>query len=239
MKKESWKILGLVLIGIIFISLVANFVAAQVLNSTFDPVRNMFAKWGADGDISQNVAKYLFIILVTLLIWSIIDMIGLVKSNPIKWIMSAIIGFLAVGYLTPNEIWVTLSSYSALGMTLLFMLPFVILLFFTIRITAEGGAQGYFFGLLMWIAYLLFLAYRLIMGMVFGLLDTKNPSTWISVTVWILALLVVIFYKTFTKWVGKEVVEGTVQSAERIMKMSVERDKLNADALKRTGQPTG
>ena len=189
MKKESWKILGLILLSVILISLIANFVAAQWM----DPVRDMFANW-TEGQLSTNIAKYLFLAMLTILLFSILDLIPTVKKLNwmLKLILAGIIGFLSIAYLTPSEVYAMLASYSALGFVICAGFPFIILIFFTIDITRKGGVGARIFAKIMWFAFIAFLVYKLIAGWV----DPTNPLQPGMALAYLIAIGLAILYVT-------------------------------------------
>lgn len=154
-----------------------TFVAAQ----STDPVVNMFTAWG-EGNLAPTAAKWILFVIVTILILSILSQVPGIKEviekkgedgNPIGGysalgiILSALIGFLAVAYFTPNEVLGLVTSYSALGFVLGGFLPFILLLFFMIKISSPGqhddaGAAltKRYFGYLMWGLFALFFLVR-------------------------------------------------------------------------------
>jgi hypothetical protein len=84
-------LLTLFFVGVIVASL--TLVVAQAPSDIFDPVRDMFASWDS-GDISPNIAKYLFFILLAAFVWSILDTSGIVSNGIVKWIISVIVAAL-------------------------------------------------------------------------------------------------------------------------------------------------
>jgi hypothetical protein len=89
-----------------------------------------------------------------------------------KWwlgaIFSAIIGFLGMAFVTPEEVFVIITNYSAMGFAIAVALPIIVLIFFTASLAAEreGGAVGKFGRLAMayfvWGAYAFFLLIRIV-----------------------------------------------------------------------------
>src|SRR3989338_6655596 len=210
MKREH-KLLGLFVLGLFVVSLISGFTSAQA--DILDPVRSLFT-FATQNAISENVAKFLFIILLTLLVGSILDTIGFIPSGGIRWTISIIVGFLGVAYLTPNEIWATLTSYNALGLTLLFLFPFVIMLFFTFRMIRTGGATGVVTQYIVWVIYFIFLIYRIINGFVLGQLNTKDPAGWVFLTAVIVTGLMVFGNRMIRRWLGEEFISEEIRAAE-------------------------
>ena len=222
-------ILHLLFFGIFLFSLILV-VAQTPTEVIFDPIRDLFTN-SQEGDLSENVAKYLFFILLAILVWSTIDMSGMIENDLIKWIASLIVAFLGVAYLTPPDIWTLLASYEALGLTLLFILPSLILVFFTYRIAAVGGAGGVVAQHIIWFIYFIFLVWKFITGIINGQISPNNSITWVFVGILILAGLAALFNKLFIKWFGKEVLEAQSQSAGSVLKRAIALRKMEAEAL--------
>ena len=190
----------------------------------------MFTKFG-EGNLNINLAKYLFWALVTIFIWSILDFSGVVPSNLANWVISIIVGFLSVAYIAPNQIWTLLTSYEAFGLTLLFVVPFIILGLFTLRIAAVGGAGGVLFQYLLWIIYGAFLAGTFVVGLVNGKLERTDPFVWIYLGTVVLVFLVVLFNHFIIKWMGKRVLEQQSERSENVLEKAVTLRKMEARAL--------
>lgn len=164
--RKSW---GLFLGLFTFLSiLVSDYVSALTIKQLlFDPVGDMFSSW-AGGQLSINIAKYAFWLLLSLIIYVVLDFIPLFKADKqtfIKYLIAFIVGFLATAYLTPDDIYTILISYGALGVVLGAAIPCMILLFFSIRIREKGGPGGAIFSRVLWIAFIIFLIWKAISGM--------------------------------------------------------------------------
>lgn len=159
---------GLLLFSVVLIS--SQFVSALTIKeitrgAVFKPVVDMFTKWES-GNLGLNVAKYLIWILLTLLIYSVAAKIPFLKGDSngqiaLRWSVAVIVSFLSAAYLTSDEIYTILASYSTLGVVLSAAIPFLILMFFTIEISKEG-AGGRLFSKFLWVVFLMFLVLRLI-----------------------------------------------------------------------------
>lgn len=197
----------------------------------FDPVKDLFYADFAEGDISPPIAKYLFWILLSVFVWSIIDLSGLISNEIAKWIVSIIIGFLGVAYLTPADVWVLLASYQALGLTLLFILPTIILVFFTFRVAYAGGAGGVIAQHIIWIIYFIFLVWKFITGILNGQIQPNNSITWLFVGILAFVGLAAILNKFLIRLFGKEVLEAQSQAAGSVLKKAARMSKMRAEEL--------
>ena len=225
-KKKA--IFSIFFIGILFsLILISAQTPAEVI---FDPIKDLFTNFQGGG-LSENVAKYLFFILLTVLVWSVVDTSGFVDNYIIKWVISLIIGFLGTAYLTPTDIWVLLASYEALGLTLLFILPSLILVFFTYRVAFVGGAAGVIAQHIIWFVYFIFLCWKFVTGITSGKISPNNSITWVFVGILLLAGFVAIFNKLFIKWFTKEVLEAQSEAAGKVLKRAVALRKMEAEAF--------
>src|SRR3989344_5887684 len=198
-KRNAVKVLSFVLLGYFALLFSLSLVAAATGNPIIDPIVELVTFKSTTTDdlaVSTNVAKYLFIILLTSFVWSILEASGFVKNEIVRWVISGIIGFLGVAYLSQGEVFGILLTYNALGMTLLFIIPFGILLFFTAEVVVAGRARGIVAQYYIWILYFIFLIYRFVTGLTSGALANDTASTWIFLAA-IIASFIMIFGNRF------------------------------------------
>ena len=213
MKKEMTKTITSLLVFSILTIFAVDFVAAQ--NPILDPIVDLVT-FRTDLSTSINIAKYLFWILLSALVWSILEASQIVKNNGIRWVISIIVAFLGVAYLAPNDIWGLLLSYNALGLTLLFLLPTAILFFFTLRIIKVGGSSGVVTQYLIWIIYFIFIIYRFIMSITENKLGYNQASTWIFLVAIGVSAVMVFGNRWIRMWLGKEFLTAQIEHAEKI-----------------------
>lgn len=210
------------------------FISAQegptVAEVVFDPIKDLFTKWG-EGNLNINIAKYLFFVLIALFVWSILDFSGVIPSNLVTWIVSFIVAFLSIAYVAPNQIWILLTSYEALGLTLIFLVPLIILGLFTLRVAAVGDASGVLFQYLMWIIYGGFLAGTFVVGMVNSKISVSDPFAWIYLGAVVFVALVVVFNHPLIKWIANTILKEETERAENILQKAVALRRMEAGAL--------
>lgn len=117
------------------------------------------------GKLDPNVARWAFFVLLALLFWSALDYAPFFKEGvgkKISWIVAIMVAYLAMAYITPEEVFITLTSYTTLGIVLGGALPFIILAFFSMKIHQEGGLGGKLLAKFLWFAFIIFLIARLI-----------------------------------------------------------------------------
>jgi hypothetical protein len=215
MKKEMTRKLGVVLLGVLFISMFlvnVGMVVAQdpnlgledeggfstavgdVISDIWESFRNNewspYKDW-IEGDIGVAFAKVLLALLMVFLVYAILKEIPFFKDYTggwIGWVIAGIISFLATGYLSLSEVYLIMTSYSALGFVLSVAIPFAILIFFSISIAKEGGAGARVFAKVVWFIFLLFMFYKVIAGFLFeGISFTETG-------IYVLGFIAVIVY---------------------------------------------
>ena len=93
-------------------------------------ISNFFTSW-EEGDMDVNIAKYLFWIILFFLIYSVLNISNFPENGFFQFLIALPVSFLAIAYLTPEEVFAVLTTYSALGLTLSVVLPFAIMLLFS------------------------------------------------------------------------------------------------------------
>ena len=91
-------------------------------------ISDLFTQWEG-GNLDVNIAKYLFWLMLTGLIWGALSFAQFPPQKVFQALIALPVGFLVTAYITPSEVFTILTSYTALGITLSFLLPFMILLF--------------------------------------------------------------------------------------------------------------
>lgn len=241
-KQRGMQILGLLLLfSFIFTLLQVQPVAAQgfveglrdifgLPNSPVDPIVDLFT-FQESLSVSTNVTKYLFILLITLFIWSVLESSGFIQSNLVRWLISFIVSFLAVSFFTTETLNLVLLNYEALGLTLLFLFPILILMLFTWRVIAHFRNPGaVLFQWLAWGIYGLFLIYRLIA-------DWSQLGNGAARGIFIAAIALTFFMFIGNKWarqiLGKEYTQSEIESAVATEERAAALTKARADALRR------
>jgi len=158
MKKESKRILGLFLFGIIMISLFAGLVAAESLIDRFG---------GGDFDFwamfeGVNAAKFLLFWLVVLIVFEVSQFVPFIKKKSfVSFLISVVIGMLSIFYLKNEEIYSVLLSYSAFGIALTGILPLILIAVISKKLGEEGYTMPAKF---LWIVFIVVIIVRWLTG---------------------------------------------------------------------------
>jgi MFS family permease len=217
MKKESMKILGIVLVSIMLVSLLTGIVAANG-GTIFDPVRDLFVEW-EEGQLSQNIAKYLFMALLTLLIYAISKHFPFLEKTEwyINGAISLVIAFLATAYLTPEEIYVMLTAYGAMGMIMGAIIPFIVITFFSIELAKKASFGGTLIQRIIWLGFGVFLIYKLIAGWANNLFGPLEFFLYLGILIVSLGMLV------FNKQIMRKIFHSEIQATKEGLLREVEQ----------------
>jgi|SRR3989344_4022755 len=233
------RVMWLLIIGLFFLSVLIGLVSAQTPPGTiFDPVRDMFASW-LKGDLSVNVAKYLLVILLTAIIYSILDLTPFLRGegkSSLRWLVAFIVGFLGTAYLNASDIYAILASYNALGFVLSAAVPFIILLFLSIQTHKDGGPMGRIFSRVIWVGFIVFLVYKLISGYQVGLIKGGMVIGYLIVLGFSLAWAIFL-EKEFVKLLFKE--ERKTMEEKLVRKLKLQSAKRNAEAKSAAEEVSG
>ena len=162
-KKRAFAFFVLGLLSLMFLVQFVEVVSAQTQGP--DAFRDFFRDGWDDiiqsfqtgNGISEQLARIIYFVIVALLVYSVSDRIpGMSGQNKgwVRTIISGIIAFLSVAYLTTADIYALLLSYSALGFALGTIIPFFILLIFSYDTLANSKISNKFIQtLLIWVIW--------------------------------------------------------------------------------------
>ncbi len=212
-------------------------VTGSAVSSSF--ISEMFGDW-SQGDLDVSVAKYFMFGILILLIFSIFNMTNIPSQQGVQWILSILVSFLAIAYITPEEIFTILSTYSALGMTLSIFVPFAVMLLFSaallspIKNTKKGEEVKLVPGKanvgqvvlvkFLWLLFTGFLLYKIVSGFASPDVDLSVGMSIVLGAVFIISLFLTIFNKKFRNWIrgiGFEI----KKSEQEAIGLGVEGDK--------------
>ena len=225
MNNNIKKIFTIFVLGVFILSLGMSFVSADPADPAVEsPVaeffKGVFVSWGDGETFNPIFAKILFWLIITLIIYSVADLIpGLdgEKMGFVRWVLAVVVGFLSVTYITPNEIYTMMVSYSAMGFVLGGFLPIIVLAFFTWSIASKSSKNPHQFAVMRLLTWFMWLGYTLFSLMkVLGPLDItsgyENGSLWMSWLFVAFGVVMLIFNKKVFMFLKSEVSESEVTS---------------------------
>lgn len=132
--KKGTRVFAFVILSLFLVSMIAGVVSAATTNTQIiDSFQNVLnGNWtGFNGFLSAILTpEILFGLLIFLVIFAILSQINLFKQDWLKVSTSVIIAILAAGFINTDWLLPILNQYTALGITISFILPFVLLFIF-------------------------------------------------------------------------------------------------------------
>jgi len=237
-KKNSYdkKYLAIGIIVVFVFAFLLNFVnvsqpSEQIPNTItgHSIIGDLFANWSG-GNLDVNIAKYLFWIILTLFIFSALHFAKFPDNSFIQFLLGITIAFLSTAYITPEEVFTILTTYTALGLTLSVIVPFLILIFFSAMLLSNEKISHMTIAKIMmevmlWPFFIGFLIYKLITGYSGHELSTGMQIVMFAVLG--ISGLILLFNKNFRKWVRSLGIE--------IMKAKSEMKRTVAEETKKFG----
>ena len=196
-------------------------------------VSNLFSNWET-GNVDVNVTKYLLFFILILFIFSVLNITGIPPYVAVQWLVSIMVSFLAIAFITPSEVFTILTAYTAFGITFSMAVPFIVMLLASSAILSPirkkghrivGSVNRITVGKVVMVAtlwYLLtgFLIYKLISG--YG--NSVQLSTGMTIVMFTFAgfsVLIAIFNKQFRRWffkIGLEIKKSEMEMARELRK---------------------
>lgn len=140
--KKAGKIIALSILTIFAISIFAGVIsAAWNVKDTFIETFGNILEFNSFKDFFKNVLspEILFGLLIFLIIFAIIEKMPLFGgSSWIKVTISIVLAFLAGGFIDTSVLLPILNQYTALGITISFLLPFVLIFYFLKEIAPQN-----------------------------------------------------------------------------------------------------
>lgn len=188
-------------------------------------ISESYTKWATGNGVDDTLSRFLFALVIGLLVYTVADRIPGLKDEGLGWarfVISAIFAFFGTAYLTSREISTLLVSYSGVGFALGFILPFLVLVFFSYDIaTSQDIRNTWVKKSLIRIIWAVFAIYD------FSRILTLNPGIaknielngvapiWAQYLLWgafIIAVIIIIFTNVVISKLAKGETLNTIQS---------------------------
>jgi hypothetical protein len=192
------------------------------LAGAFDSI---FTKSGwLEGNFAPNIAKIFFFIMIGLFVFLILSNVFGSFSKGILGVISFLVAFLATAYMTPDEVYSLLNSYSALGLTITTLIPLIILggLTYTAETAEKGQVQLIMMQYFGWILFAAYSVYRLGYDM---FSSTGEGSIGVNVILLVTAIVaagVAVWNKQLRRMIAKNYIESSKEAAEETLLMGTE-----------------
>ena len=231
MEKEGKKILGFLMLGFIGLIFISGFVSAAPLDDFKSWINNVFSNWKTGGSINEGggiFLKLLMAIIITLLVFSILDAIGLIENRPALFVISLAVGILGTYYMTVTQVELLANIYTAFGGTLITLLPFIVLASFTIIAIRDGNVQMMVIQHIAWGIFTAFLAYSMWTKDIL----LTNFIVWV---IFGISLFLTIFNTIILDWIAVRLVNARILAAREGM----EEARTGFGALRGIGEEAG
>lgn len=218
MKKEM-KVLGIFLLGLMTISLIASFVAAQN-EQPIDIFKNTLNAFfgGESYDYLSSIfsPQILFGILIFLIIFSIISSIGIFGRK--TWLsvsISIVVSILSAGFIDADWYGPLINQYTAIGITISLLLPFVLLFYFIKKVAPLNR----FVHEVIWVTYFVIVLINAVLN---WKQELSSFTKMLYVLIMILAGVMIISGNKIMYWIFKE------ETKEDLMKYYEESKRAKA-----------
>jgi hypothetical protein len=159
-----------------------------------------FNIWSDDGDGGNLIfVRYIMFFIVLIAIYWAIDSFVQGK-NFVKILFSGAISYLAINFIIIDEIYSIMTTYSALGVTFMVIIPFIIIILFTTKLVNSGllSVGKIFTERAIWATYGIFLIYYLVTS------ERSNTAlNWIILGIMLVSVGIAIFNTRFVRLVRK------------------------------------
>ncbi len=148
--KKAGKILALIILGLFMVSFLVGIVSAQT--QLEENVRNFIQEniLGPFFGDKEIATRSLFAILLFLLLYSIVPLIFGEEKKVLNFLISVVITALALLWTPSLFIHSIRTEYGAMGAAILAVVPFLIILIFSIRV------KNLFYAQLVWIFFIIY-----------------------------------------------------------------------------------
>ena len=225
------KKLSLSRASILSFSFLVSLVSAETV---LDTIKSWFANSSLDLSFLQNLqdtvtAQVLMFILVALIIYSIAEFIPfLERKDWVAVLISVIVAALATLYLKSEEIYTILLSYSALGIALTLIVPFILIFVLAKKLHEKGYGLA---GRLLWAIFLVAILMKYLTA---DLDEIGNFGTLFFILIALISLIMLLFQSKIFFRLFKAKLKGIRESskAEALSEITAElvllRDRINA-----------
>ncbi len=171
-------------------------------------ISDWFANW-EQGKLDTNIAKYLLFFMLAGLIWGALDFAKFPEKPAFQALLALPVAFLATAYITPQEVFTILQSYTTMGIVLTFLVPFIIMVFVSTMLLSNEKIKRMslpktLLEFFLWIFFGVILFYKMISGFVTGQIDFGlNLSMIITLGVFTIVLLIIFFHGAWRKMVWR------------------------------------
>lgn len=239
MQKKRW--LGIFVLALLLIVVSVQFVEMVSADPVTEWIGSKLGSWEEGKGFGDGFARVLFGIVIAVLVYSVADRLpGLNKKELswARWVIAGVVAYFGTAYLIRGELLALIAGYSALGFTLAFIVPFLVLIFFSYDIAMSSGIVNLWVKKLLirtiWFLFLVFALYRLV---IIRTASTLIPD-WLVIGLW-LAVAGALFVMIFTGWMIKKLWKGKKEMTLAEMHNNTDLIKAYEESQKERAQSLG
>jgi signal transduction histidine kinase len=165
----------------------------------------------------DSLPSLLLAALLLMVIYSILDSFPLVGKNNkgIQWAISSIVSILAFLYIDANTIQTILANYEIMGVVLTSIIPFVIIIFFSVKLEQDNPRVASFVNPPLAIIFIFYSFYK------YWNLE-NNVLSWIYLSTLVLSLIWLIFRKRISSMLWKYTLNTTTDELKESEKLKIQ-----------------
>lgn len=241
MKKESKRILGLFLLGILFTSVLVGSIGVVSAEGFFTKAGDKLfggSNWYENTSFSldnnkQDISRYLMMFLVALLVYSISDSLPFFPKGKqggyIKGLFAIVVAILSFLFIDGNDIEVILTNYEALGVALTSIIPLLVILLFAYKI-GTGSETRRYSRVINTPLLLIFGFYTIYKWWIF---PEDSALDWIYIFTLGLTIVILVFYKYVFKWINENIMEGDLENFQEDINRQDMKRKAESESTKK------
>jgi len=231
--KKGTKITALLILGLVLTSILIGVVSAALNFGEENPIEkiaSLLSKSGFSADFIKDVLspQILFFILIFLILFAVLDQIPLFKNKPgILTAVSIIVAILSAGYIKTDWFLPILNQYTSIGITISFLLPFVLLFYFIKNMVPNN----FLIQRIIWGTYTIIVAVNAFINWPEIATRNDNIAKGLYWGVIILSLIMLISGGRIMKYLFKEKLTETIYKREKFDRLLAAGDIARAKRL--------
>ena len=229
----------------------SDFSLSRLIEPNFATIASWLRVYEEGGNVSDVLLKYLFLALIIALVYSTLAQVEFPESTGLRLVIAAVVGLLSTIAIQPDVLIAILTSYTALGVTLILFIPILILAFLTITVAIRANPIGMLIQKILWILYAAYLFISSGTSLLLSYFESNSffyevatflgasPSAdnFIALLLFIISIAVffiaIVGNKFLIEWTAKEMREADIERYKDTAKRSRAVRETDADLSKR------
>ncbi len=230
--RESAPILVLAIAVFLFASLAimgggieqnATITGNNILTKVWDS--NLITQFN-EGETDVSFARWAFFLLGIIFFSSALKIFAPRMKGLLNFLVGIILSFLLVGYIVPGDLLAVLIAYNAVGLTLIAVIPFLILLFFTgtlLMSDSIGNHSQVILERFVWFFFFIFLGYKSFAAWNSGI---DQGTLIILLIATLLSFAIFIWHNLYLKFISRTLIDAFKTSKDQEAHIEKNADEL-------------